>query len=150
MRVNLALMNVKGSLAGRKTSSGGALQTLGTGLCQGRVPRLAELPEQGTGGGNAASPSSRGLGLLIEGASGGKSQARLAWRCQECRDCHPAPGAPAQPCPAQPEAAAPALPLQREMFTQSPAFLQQLESRLKCRKHDIICLLPAQDRLAPL
>lgn len=49
-------MNVKGSLAGRKTSSGGALQTLGTGLCQGRVPRLAELPEQGTGGGNAASP----------------------------------------------------------------------------------------------
>lgn len=52
MRVNLALMNVKGSLAGRKTSLGTALQTLGTGLCQGRVPWLAELPappEQGTG-----------------------------------------------------------------------------------------------------
>lgn len=40
-----------------------------------------------------------------------------------------------------PSSAAPALLLQSKMFTYSPAFLQQLESRLKYRKHDIICLL---------
>lgn len=56
---------------------------------------------------------------------------------------------PAQPRPSQRQAA-PVLLLQSEMFTYSPAFLQQLESRLKYRNRDIICLLPAQDRLAPL
>lgn len=40
-----------------------------------------------------------------------------------------------------PSPAAPILLLQSQGFTSSPAFLQQLESRLKYRKHDIICLL---------
>lgn len=40
-----------------------------------------------------------------------------------------------------PSSAAPIVLLQSRGLTSSPAFLQQLESRLKYRKHDIICLL---------
>lgn len=67
--------------------------------------------------------------------AGDKKSARLAQGLAVPLGLLPAPAQPG------PSPAAPALLLQSKMFTYSPAFLQQLESRLKYRKHDIICLL---------
>lgn len=49
--------------------------------------------------------------------------------------------APAALLQLSPSSAVPIVLLQSRGLTSSPAFLQQLESRLKYRKHDIICLL---------
>ena len=165
-------MNVKDSLAASKTSSGGALQTFRAGLCQGRASRPAGLLGPASAASRAGhtvtrmlapsaaasrpSSSQRGWAAHRRGdarqPSGDTSQARLARRhgvempqpsvCSQSSN-------PARPWPGWRQAA-PALLLQSKVFTYSSAFLQQLESRLKYRKHDIICLLPAQDRLAPL
>lgn len=86
MRVNLALMNVKDSLAGSKTSSGGVLQTFRAGLCQGRASQLAELPAP-AGAAGGAGHTRRGCWLPRTAASrpGSSPCARVAHRRDEVR-----------------------------------------------------------------
>lgn len=131
-------------------------------VCQGRASRLAELPApasaaggtgRGAGDEDAGCPALPHPSLLCpcrgdaRQPNGQTRQPRLARRCPLWPSvCSPSshPARPGQ------RLAVPAPLLQSKMFTYSPAFLQQLESRLEYRKHDIICLLPAQDRLGPL